>query len=212
MTAALTPDQRTLTHTRRVLPAVNGQAACVGCWTGRGRRHAAEFSKPPTRYRLGRPSRTVTVSDPLPHNLLVNITQIVWFVGPFLFLFPLISLFFQQREGSRHAARRWHLQLSALHWPCQQHPCPTLCLTPPAFQLPLLLSHPPSLVSFPSPAPDSPSRVGPVRACQASAQPVWTPACRRTARRPGLRGDVTMGDVTTPPGVPPGPPTQEPSC
>ena len=54
-------------------PAVNGQAARVGCWRGRGRRHAAEFSKPPT-HRLGRLSRTVTVSDPLLQNLLVNIS------------------------------------------------------------------------------------------------------------------------------------------
>ena len=38
-------------------------AARVGCLTGVGRRHSAEFSKPPIRYRLGRLSRTVTVSD-----------------------------------------------------------------------------------------------------------------------------------------------------
>ena len=76
------PDQRTLTHIRRVRPAVNGQAARVGCWTGRGKRHAAEFSKLQTRYLIGRLSRIVTVSDPRLQNLLVNIsctaaTQIV---------------------------------------------------------------------------------------------------------------------------------------
>ena len=64
----------TLTHARRARPAANGQAARVGCWTGRGRRHAAEFSQPPTRDRLGRLSRTVTVSDLRLQNLPVNIS------------------------------------------------------------------------------------------------------------------------------------------
>ena len=66
VTAALTPDPRTLTHTRRVRPAVNGQAARVRCWIGQGRRHAAEFCKPPTRYWFGRLSRTVTDSPAPP--------------------------------------------------------------------------------------------------------------------------------------------------
>ena len=150
VTAELTHDPRTLTHTRRARPAVHGQAARLGCWTGRGRRHAAEFSKPPRCYRLGRLSRTVTVSDPCLEKLLGNIScnassVVVGFVGPFLFLFPLIGWFFQQ----------------ALF-----------------------------LVSFPLPAPGRPlllssSRVGPVRA--ASAQPLRTPAGRRTVRGPGLR-------------------------
>ena len=75
MTAALTPDPSTRTRTPlRARPAVIGQAARVSCWTGRGRRHVAEFSKRLTRYRLGGLSRTVTVSDPRLQNLLVNVS------------------------------------------------------------------------------------------------------------------------------------------
>ena len=73
-THAVSAPRRQYTHARGARPAVNGQAARVGCWTGRGRRHAAEFSKPPTRYRLRRMSRTVIVSDPRLQNLLVNIS------------------------------------------------------------------------------------------------------------------------------------------
>ena len=44
-----------------------------------------------------------------------------------------------------------------------------------------------------------------------SAHLVRPPAGRRTARRPGLlEGDVTAGNVTRPPGVPPARPAQEP--
>ena len=71
VTAAPTPT-RTPSRALRVRLAVSGQAARVGCWTGRGGRHAdldtrvwgGVSVRSPTRCRLGRLSRTAEVSDP----------------------------------------------------------------------------------------------------------------------------------------------------
>ena len=61
-------------------------------------------------------------------------------------------------------------------------------------------STPPNLRLEHSPVPRMAGLYGPARA---SAQPVRPPAGRLTARRPGMRrGDVTAGEVTSPPGDP----------
>ena len=56
------------------------------------------------------------------------------------------------------------------------------------------------------------AQVGLYGPARAAAQPVRPQAGRLTAHRPGLRGGRDRGDLTNPPGIPPGPPTQEPSC
>ena len=206
-------------HTRAAGPAVNGQAALVGCSTGRGRRHAAEFSKSPTPCRLGKLFRTVTVSDSLLQNLLFiiscNTNSVV--CRAFLVSFPANRLVLSARLSTRCTSLAPSTFNPALAPPAAPlpHPLSVGSANFPAVSSSLSFSFSRHLPFAGPRSSSSPlffaSRVCPVRA---SAQPVRMPAGHRTARWPGLRGggDVTTGDVTSPPGVPPGPPAQVPSC
>ena len=91
-------------------------------WTGQGRRHAdldtftwSRISKQllssPTRYRFGRLSRTVAVSDPRFQNQPVNISCNTYrFCRAFLVSFHTNWLVLSEiQPGSRRSARRWHL-------------------------------------------------------------------------------------------------------
>ena len=125
--------------------------------------------------------------------------------------------------GISCSACRWPLRLSAPRRPRQAtpaaplpHPLPGAAGLRPSSLLPHTLSRllpfgrPPAVSS--SSLPRTYGQCGPV---QASTQPVRTPAGRRTARRPGLRGwggGRDRGDVTNPKCVPHGPPAQEPRC
>ena len=108
------------------------------------------------------------------------------FVGPFLFLFPLIDWFFSKALDALHVVGTFNFQ-----------PCAGFASRTPAS--PSVGRRRLSSCLFLSLSLFLPSRSG--------RRPV---AARRAG--PACGGDVTTGDVTSPPGVPPGPPAQEPSC